>query len=89
MFGFRGEQVCMMRISALAILLLVCFQVFVVRDRALLKFVFAKPPAETHRQLAEFQRAVEKALLLPAQLNIYDTQFYAKQDGSFDFSRTR
>ncbi|KAJ1528348.1 hypothetical protein ONE63_006768 [Megalurothrips usitatus] len=63
-------------------------KVFVVRDRALLKFVFSKAPADVRRSLPEFQRLVEKALLLPVQLNVYDTQFYAKQDGSLDFSST-
>ncbi|KAE8743505.1 hypothetical protein FOCC_FOCC010892 [Frankliniella occidentalis] len=63
-------------------------KVFVVRDRALLKFVFSKAPADVRRALPEFQRLVEKALLLPVQLNVYDTQFYAKQDGSLDFSST-
>ena len=63
-------------------------KVFVVRDRALLKFVFGKPPNEVRRSLPEFQRLVEKALLLPVQLNVYDTQFFSKQDGSLDFSST-
>lgn len=59
------------------------------RDRDLLKFVFSKPPTDVRRILNDFQREVEKALLLPVTLNIYDTQFYAKEDGSLDFSSTR
>jgi hypothetical protein len=61
----------------------------VLRDRDLLKFVFSKPPTDVRRVLNAFQREVERALLLPVSLNIYDTQFYAKEDGSLDFSSTR
>ncbi|PNF39070.1 hypothetical protein B7P43_G04343 [Cryptotermes secundus] len=63
-------------------------KIFVLRDRDLLKFVFSKPPTDVRRVLNEFQREVERALLLPVSLNIYDTQFYAKEDGSLDFSST-
>lgn len=63
-------------------------KIFVLRDRDLLKFVFSKPPTDVRRVLNEFQKEVEKALLLPVSLNIYDTQFYAKEDGSLDFSST-
>ncbi|KDR10809.1 Cadherin-23 [Zootermopsis nevadensis] len=63
-------------------------KIFVLRDRDLLKFVFSKPPTDVRRVLNDFQREVEKALLLPVSLNIYDTQFYAKEDGSLDFSST-
>ncbi|GLG95415.1 Cadherin-87A, partial [Gryllus bimaculatus] len=63
-------------------------KVFVLRDRDLLKFVFSKPPTDVQRDISDFQREVEKALLLPVSLNIYDTQFYAKEDGSLDFSST-
>ncbi|PSN50227.1 hypothetical protein C0J52_07794 [Blattella germanica] len=64
-------------------------KIFVLRDRDLLKFVFSKPPTDVRRVLNDFQKEVEKALLLPVSLNIYDTQFYAKEDGSLDFSSTR
>ncbi|XP_063220299.1 cadherin EGF LAG seven-pass G-type receptor 3 isoform X2 [Bacillus rossius redtenbacheri] len=63
-------------------------KIFVLRDRDLLKFVFGKPPSDVRRLLPDFQREVEKALLLPVSVNIYDTQFYAKEDGSLDFSST-
>ncbi|KAJ9597159.1 hypothetical protein L9F63_026952, partial [Diploptera punctata] len=64
-------------------------KIFVLRDRDLLKFIFSKPPTDVRRMLGDFQKEVEKALLLPVSLNIYDTQFYAKEDGSLDFSSTR
>ncbi|XP_047097698.1 cadherin-23 [Schistocerca piceifrons] len=63
-------------------------KIFVVRDRDLLRFVFTRPPTVIRRLLPEFQRAVEKALLLPVSLNVYDTQFYSKDDGSLDFGST-
>nr|CAD7590795.1 unnamed protein product [Timema genevievae] len=64
------------------------FQIFVVRDRDMLKFIFGKAPTEVRQFLADFRSEVEKALLLPVELNIYDTQFFAKEDGSLDFSST-
>ncbi|XP_068081067.1 cadherin-87A [Anabrus simplex] len=63
-------------------------KIFVLRDRDLLKFVFSKPPADVRRALPDFRQEVERALLLPVSLNVYDTQFYAKEDGSLDFSST-
>ncbi|KAG8229142.1 hypothetical protein J437_LFUL009211 [Ladona fulva] len=65
-------------------------KVFVIRERDLLKFVFSKPPSEVRQNLAEFQQAVEQALLLPSvSLNVYDAQFHSKGDGSLDFGSTR
>lgn len=63
-------------------------KVFVLRDHDLLKFVFGKPPGEVRKALPEFRAAVEKALVLPVTLNVYDAQFYSKEDGSLDFSST-
>nr|CAD7397956.1 unnamed protein product [Timema cristinae] len=63
-------------------------KIFVVRDRDMLKFIFGKAPTEVRQFLADFRSEVEKALLLPVELNIYDTQFFAKEDGSLDFSST-
>lgn len=51
--------------------------------------MFSRPPADVRQSLPEFRKDVEKALGIPAALNIYDTQFHAKQDGSLDFSSTR
>ncbi|XP_024085574.1 cadherin-23-like [Cimex lectularius] len=63
-------------------------KVYVVRDRGLLKFVFSQPPGEVRANLAEFKKDVEQTLALPASLNIYDTLFLSKKDGSLDFSAT-
>lgn len=59
------------------------------RERGLLKFVFGRPPAEIRQNLLQFRKDMEKAIALPATLNVYDTQFHSKQDGSLDFSSTR
>ncbi|KAK9498689.1 hypothetical protein O3M35_003268 [Rhynocoris fuscipes] len=63
-------------------------QVFVVRDRGLMKFIFSQPPTEVRNGLSQFKGEIEKALSLPVSLNIYDTTFLSKLDGSLDFSAT-
>lgn len=65
-------------------------QIYIVRDRDLLKFIFSKPPAEVRKTLSEFESAVQESLNNPnVAVHIYDTQFYAKNDNSLDFSSTR
>lgn len=54
-----------------------------------MKFVFSQPPGEVKMTLPDFKRAMEEALGLPVSLNVYDTQFHSKTDGSLDFSSTR
>ncbi|CAB0037958.1 unnamed protein product [Trichogramma brassicae] len=67
----------------------VTLRVFLLRDRDMLKFVFSRPPTEVRERLEAFEREVREALLLPqVQVNVYDTQFYAKEDSSLDFSAT-
>lgn len=66
----------------------VTLRIFLLRDRDMLKFVFSKPPVEVRKRLEEFEKAVQQALLLPISVNVYDTQFYAKEDNSLDFSST-
>ncbi|XP_046625369.1 cadherin-23 isoform X1 [Neodiprion virginianus] len=63
-------------------------KIFLVRDRDMLKFVFSKPPVEVRKSLENFEQAVQQALSLPVEVNVYDTQFYAKEDNSLDFSST-
>ncbi|KAF7997629.1 hypothetical protein HCN44_006200 [Aphidius gifuensis] len=63
-------------------------RIFLLRDRDMLKFVFSKPPVEVRKTLEEFEKAVQQALSLPITVNVYDTQFYAKDDNSLDFSST-
>jgi len=63
--------------------------VFIVKDRGLLKFVFTRPPNVVGHYIKKFKEDVEKSLGIPqASLNLYDTQFYSKNDGSLDFSST-
>ena len=66
----------------------VTLRIFLLRDRDMLKFVFSKPPVEVRKKLEDFEKAVQQALLLPVSVNVYDTQFYAKEDNSLDFSST-
>ncbi|KAL0099048.1 hypothetical protein PUN28_020237 [Cardiocondyla obscurior] len=63
-------------------------RIFLLRDRDMLKFVFSKPPVEVRRTLEDFEKAVQQALSLPISVNVYDTQFYSKEDNSLDFSST-
>ncbi|XP_057327404.1 cadherin-23 isoform X2 [Microplitis mediator] len=66
----------------------VTLRIFLLRDRDMLKFVFSKPPAEVRKTLEDFEKAVQQALSLPITVNVYDTQFYSKDDNSLDFSST-
>lgn len=66
----------------------ITLRIFLLRDRDMLKFVFAKPPVEVRKTLEDFERAVQHALSLPISVNVYDTQFYSKEDNSLDFSST-
>ncbi|XP_066594844.1 cadherin-87A [Prorops nasuta] len=63
-------------------------RIFLLRDRDMLKFVFSKPPVEVRKTLENFEKAVQSALSLPISVNVYDTQFYSKDDNSLDFSST-
>ncbi|XP_017888603.1 cadherin-23 [Ceratina calcarata] len=66
----------------------ITLKIFLLRDRDMLKFVFSKPPVEVRRTLEDFEKAVQQALSLPIAVNVYDTQFYSKEDNSLDFSST-
>ncbi|KAG7208603.1 hypothetical protein KM043_014812 [Ampulex compressa] len=66
----------------------VTVRIFLLRDRDMLKFVFSRPPVEVRKTLEDFERAVQQALSLPISVNVYDTQFYSKEDNSLDFSST-
>ena len=65
------------------------FQVFVLQDTELMKFVFNRDPTTVQRKLPEFKSTLENAFAQPLKFNIYDTEFYSKVDGSLDFGRTR
>ena len=54
-----------------------------------MKFVFTKPPPDIRPMLAEFWASVEQSLDLPLTLNLYESQFYSRDDGALDFTSTR
>ncbi|XP_033194669.1 cadherin 74A isoform X1 [Bombus vancouverensis nearcticus] len=66
----------------------ITLRIFLLRDRDMLKFVFSKPPVEVRKTLEDFEKSVQQALSLPITVNVYDTQFYSKEDNSLDFSST-
>lgn len=70
---------------------LLCFmQVYVIRERGLLGFVFSKTPTEVREYLPLFKNELENVLAIPSmKLNVFETRFYSKEDGSVDFSKTR
>ena len=66
------------------------FQVYVLQDTELMKFVFDQDPTSTQKRLPDFKAALETALRpQPLRFNLYDTEFYSQVDGSLDFGRTR
>ena len=66
------------------------FQIYVLQDTELMKFVFDRDPASVERRIPEFRDEIENEIFAqPLKLNIYETEFYSKVDGSLDFGRTR
>lgn len=64
-------------------------KIYVIRDKSLLRFVFAKPPAEVKDFVDEFERIVQAKLKSnELELNILDTKVLTKTDQSFDFTAT-
>ena len=64
------------------------FQIFVLQDTDLMKFVFDKNPVNVAKQMRQFKSEIESAFAQPLTLNVYDNEFYSKVDGSLDFGRT-
>lgn len=65
-------------------------KIFVIRDKSLLRFVFAKPPTEVKEFVDEFANAVQARLKTSdLELDILDTKVLTKSDQTFDFSSTR
>lgn len=65
-------------------------RIFVIRDKSLLRFVFAKPPTEVKEIIDEFSTAVQARLKSSElELDILDTKVLTKSDQTFDFSSTR
>ncbi|XP_055941511.1 cadherin-23-like [Argiope bruennichi] len=63
-------------------------KIYILQDRDLLKFVFYKRPNEVREIIPDFEKALKEAVAQPISLNIYDTNFYARNDGSLDFEST-
>lgn len=64
-------------------------KIYVIRDKSLLRFVFAKPPAEVKDFVDEFGQSVQAKLKSSdLELNILDTKVLTKADQSFDFAST-
>lgn len=65
-------------------------KVFVIRDKSLLRFVFAKPPAEVKSFIDGFADQVQQELkAYDVEFNVLDTQVLTKPDQSLDFTATR
>lgn len=64
-------------------------KIYVIRDKSLLRFVFAKPPAEVKDFVDEFEQSVQAKLKSSdLELKILDTKVLTKADQSFDFTAT-
>lgn len=64
-------------------------KVFVIRDKSLLKFVFARPPNEIQHNIRPFQEQLQKKLKpLGLELHVLDTQVFTRPDMSLDFTAT-
>lgn len=65
-------------------------KVFVMRDKSLLRFVFAKPVSDIHPVIDVFANEVQSKLKTSdLELYILDTQVLTRSDLSLDFSSTR
>ncbi|XP_068148728.1 cadherin-87A [Drosophila tropicalis] len=64
-------------------------KIFVIRDKSLLKFVFARPPNEIQHNIRPFQEQLQKKLKpLGLELHVLDTQVFTRPDMSLDFTST-
>ncbi|XP_053956622.1 cadherin-23 isoform X1 [Anastrepha ludens] len=64
-------------------------KIFVIRDKSLLKFVFARPPAEIQSIIRPFQEKLQQKLKpLNLELHILDTQVLTRADYTLDFTAT-
>ncbi len=65
-------------------------KVFVMRDKSLLRFVFAKPVSYIHPVIDVFANEIQSKLKMSdLELYILDTQVLTRSDLSLDFSSTR
>ncbi|XP_004530778.1 cadherin-23 [Ceratitis capitata] len=64
-------------------------KIFVIRDKSLLKFVFARPPTEIQGIIRPFQEKLQQKLKpLGLELHILDTQVLTRADYTLDFTAT-
>ncbi|XP_017460887.1 PREDICTED: cadherin-89D-like, partial [Rhagoletis zephyria] len=64
-------------------------KIFVIRDKSLLKFVFARPPGEIQGIIRPFQEKLQQKLKpLGLELHILDTQVLTRADYTLDFTAT-
>jgi hypothetical protein len=64
-------------------------KVYVLPETKLLKFVFKDPPRDVQSHLSNFARDVESAVEIPIALNLLETQYLTREDGTLDVTRTR
>lgn len=63
--------------------------IFIVRDKSIMKFVFSRPPMEMSPILLRFSERLQSKLNeTEMKLSIFDAQVLSKPDQSFDFSST-
>lgn len=62
--------------------------IYVLQDTDLMRFVFDKDPSSVRNEIDDFSRDIGRIFPQPLKLNLYDTEFYSKRDGSLDFGRT-
>ncbi|GAB0099897.1 cadherin EGF LAG seven-pass G-type receptor 3 [Sergentomyia squamirostris] len=64
-------------------------KLFIIRDKSLLRFVFARPAAEVRAMIGEFSRIVQEKLQPSSlELHVFDTHVLSRSDHSLDFSST-
>lgn len=62
-------------------------KIYVIRDKSLLRFVFAKPASELNSVIDDFKNKIQSELKsTDLELHVFDTQVLMKADHSLDFS---
>lgn len=66
-------------------------KVFIIRDKSIMKFVFAKPPLEAQQNLSQFAAKLQEKMNTNSseiEIVIFDAQVLNKPDMSLDFTST-
>lgn len=64
-------------------------QIFIVRDKSIMKFIFSRPPMDISPILPEFAAKIRSKLNdTELKLSIFDAQVLSKPDQLYDFSST-